>query len=79
MFGPLFARLSKENPYRLNNQTFFGFEHCDPGFRNLEITEEQRDQFEQAWDFSIVEQLSWENAQITIDPSTFMGDPASIG
>ncbi len=79
VYDALFTRLATENPARLNSEHFFGFECGDPGFRNLVVTEWQRQQFAEMWDFPVAEQLAWENATVTFQPHEFGGDPAALG
>lgn len=78
VYAALFRRLAVENPARLACEHFFGFEHADPGFRDLPVTEEQRIQFAQAWDFDVSLQLAWEQADVSF-ADDFMGDPATLG
>nr|WKV34507.1 MAG: RNA-dependent RNA polymerase [Riboviria sp.] len=79
VYGPLFSRLARENPERLGTPTFFGFECADPGFRDLEITMDQRHQFAELFDFPLELQYLYENASVTFHPSIDMGDPAALG
>lgn len=75
VYDRLFRRLATWNSARLNCQAFFGFEHCDPHISDAVVTESQRRQFAEAWEFPIELQLQWEEAQVVFDSGTQMGPP----
>lgn len=76
VYQNLFCRLARWNTERLSTLPFFGFEHADPHLPFQEVGVDQREQFDRQWNFSIDEQIAWENARVNVQWFTDLGDPA---